>query len=140
MPDIFAPITVLALYLTVTQWRRMTRTGRFLVTFALMVGVGSHVTHLLVAAALLMMYAVVAARRHGRALASGVRRGAMAVAVGVGMLVGINYVATGVLVLSGTGHVFLLCHLVEAGLAQRLLHDTCPDARYALCDFQGALV
>jgi hypothetical protein len=140
MPDVFAPITVLALYLAVTQWTRMTRTGRLVVTFAMIVGVGAHVTHVMIAAALLMAFTVVAARRHGFVRVRDIGRGAGAVAVGVSLLLGINYLDTGVLFLSRNGHVFLLGHLVEAGLAQRLLRDECPNARYALCDFQEALV
>ena len=72
MPDVFAPITVLALYLMVTQWQRLTRTGRLVVTFALVVGVGTHVTHMVLAAVLLLAFAIVAARRTWRrALARG---------------------------------------------------------------------
>lgn len=140
MPDVFAPITVLALYLMVTQWTSMTRTGRLVVTVALVVGVGTHVTHALVAAALLMAGLLVAARPQGFVRARGLWRGAGAVAVGVSLLLGINYRLTGTLFLSRNGHVFLLGHLVETGLAQRLLHDECAGTRYALCDFQDALV
>jgi hypothetical protein len=140
MPDVFAPITVLALYLAVTQWTWMTRTGRLVVTFALVVGVGTHVTHALVAAALLMAFMVVAGRHHGIVRVRDIGRGAGAVAVGVSILLGINYGCTGALFLSGNGHVFLLGHLVDTGLAQRLLRDECASVRYALCDFQEELV
>jgi hypothetical protein len=142
MPDVFAPITVLALYLMVTQWQRLTRTGCFVVVFALVVGVGTHTTHMALAAALLLACALVAARGQGRrTLARGVGRGAVAVTVGVGLLLAINYRQySGAVFLSRNGHAFLLGHLVEAGLAQRLLRDECPHTRYALCAFVDEII
>lgn len=141
MPDVFAPIMVLALYLAVAQRHRLGRAERWVVGVALASSVIMHATHVALAAGLFVCFSLVAlrspatARRHWR----GFVHAALAVSAGLGLLLTINFAQTRRLFVSQNGHVFLLAHLVESGLATRLLADECPRVHYQLCAYQDGL-
>jgi hypothetical protein len=142
MPDIFGATLVVSLYLAVAHWERLGRAARAVVLVGVVAGVVVHATHPMIAACLLLAWALGAARA-GRAAAAawrGVLRGALIVATALAGLVGINYAQTGRVYVSAYGHVFLLAHLVDAGLVTRLLVDECPRVHYDLCPYLGAFL
>ena len=141
MPDVFAPVLVLSLYLLVAAWDRLGTIARSIAVFGVLSSVVMHVTHVAIAVALVVVYAVGAAVGGGttgrwRAVA----RGALCVAIGTGALLTYNFSQTRRLFIAQNGHVFILSHLVDSGLASRLLREECPHgAHYDLCPYVGML-
>ena len=138
MPDVFAPITIVGVFLVVFHWGELSRPARALCVLAVAFGVTTHATHLWLALGLLAVYAAFALARE-RGLVRGIVRAASALAVGAVCLVALNAAQTGQLFFSRGGHVYLTAHLLDTGLAQRLLRAECPDGGYALCPYQAQL-
>jgi hypothetical protein len=136
MPDVFAPILVLSLYLVVAHWSRLGTLARIVCVFGTATSVIMHATHVALGAGLLLVYAFGVARG-GQPRRTGWRdvwRGALCVTAGVAILLGFNFAQTRRVFLTRNSHVFMLSHLVESGLATRLLLEECPQgARYDLC-------
>jgi hypothetical protein len=139
MPDVFAPITVIAVYLVTLHWAELSRVARALLLVAIAVGVTTHATHLALAVGMLAVCAAVAWRKRVAQVWRGVGRAAAAVATGMVVLLTIDFAQTGELFFSRGGSVYMLAHLIDAGFAQKILREDCPAARYALCPFQDRL-
>ena len=142
MPDIFAPVLVLALYLVVWHWPRLGRASRAVAGLGVAASLVMHATHVGLALGLLLVYAGGAAMAGaaGRARWRGIARGALCVALGTGALLSFNFWHTRRVFLAQNGHVFVLSHLVQTGLAERLLREECPrGAHYDLCPYIGDL-
>lgn len=138
MPDVFAPVTVIAVYLMVLHWQALSVAARTLCVVGLAIGVTTHATHLWIAVGLLGAFAALAWARK-RWLWRGIARALGTVATGAACLVAVNYAQTGSVFFSRGGHVYLMAHLIDTGLAQRLLRERCPDAGYALCPYQAQI-
>ncbi len=130
MPDIFTPLLVLALFALVHGGARLRRWERGalcgLVALAAMV----HVTHVLFGLALLGIAPLIATcigRRPG--FWSGIGQGVAALALGVVAMLGFNYARTGRLALVSGGDAFILAHLVDSGIASRVLEEHCGGGR-----------
>ena len=139
MPDIFAPITVISVYLTALHRDRMSLLSKAVAFVGIAFGVMTHATHLWLAIGLLLVFAVAAWRRRESAAWRRIGHAAVAVAVGVAIIVTITFTRTGKLFFSRGGHVFVLAHLVETGFAQRVLAEDCHSADYPLCPYRGEL-
>jgi len=143
-PDIFTPMVILGVWLLLFRSRRLGNAGRRWVTGLTALAVASHPSHLgllagLVIAALLLKWA---ARRHPALPRPDLRRGAIAMAVSLALIVAGNFVLTGKLFLSKSGSVFLFARLMQDGIVQRLMDDTCPPAgteNWRLCNFKNRL-
>ena len=132
MPDIFAPVAVLCLFMlgfaplgTLSRGERAWLLA--LATFA----IASHLAHLVVAAGCL---AVVAALRWRRLPASGAP-----LLLALCWLLAANWVGNGLLGVSPYGSIFALARLQADGPAARYLKDVCPAAGYRLCAWADAL-
>jgi len=126
MPDIFAPITVLALFLLAFQPDQARRIP-LLATATF--GIAAHLAHLPLAAACLV--AVLWPRPRRFALA------AMPLVLAVALLLVTNLVGHGKLAVSPHGSVFLLSRLTTDGPARDYLVRTCPDPHIRLCSWVG---
>ena len=128
MPDIFAPLTVLALFVMAFDPRKHRRWPMIaLASFA----IAAHLTHLVIAAACLAVVLVLRPRRIAGA--------AIPLGVAVTLLVVTNLVGFGRFGLSPYGSVFVLARLVADGPAKIYLEDSCPASGYRLCDWIGRL-
>jgi len=70
------------------------------------------------------------------------RRGSIVLAASLALIVAGNFVLTGKLFLSKSGSVFLFARLMQDGIVQRLMDDTCPPAgteNWRLCNFKNRL-
>lgn len=65
-----------------------------------------------------------------------VRWPALTLALGIAVLVGSNYARTGEVFLNKAGPAHILGRLMQDGIIQRLLEDTCPEAGYKLCAYK----
>jgi hypothetical protein len=143
-PDIFTPMVILGAWLLLFRSHRLGRAGRRWVTGLTALAVASHPSHLgllgglLIAAVLLEL----AARWRPALPRLDLRRGAIALAASLGLIVAGNFVLTGKLFLSKSGSVFLFARLMQDGIVQRLMDDTCPPAgqeNWRLCGFKNRL-
>lgn len=140
MPDVFAGAVLLATWLALAHWPRLGAATRTLVAGTIVVGIATHVTMPVVFALLLLVVAAVAGRARlvmpTRALTGAV---ASLVALSVVALATFNWVRTDHAALTRKPGVFVLGHLVESGLASRVLAERCAVEPFALCPFQAGL-
>ena len=132
MPDIFAPVSVLSLFLlglappgTLSRGERAWLVA--LATFA----IAAHLAHLVVACACL---AVVLLLRWRRAALAGAP-----LLLALAWLASANLAGNGVAGVSPYGSIFALARLQADGPAARYLQDVCPAAGYRLCAWASRL-
>lgn len=140
MPDVFAGAVLMALYLVTAHWARLGVVWRGLAGATIVVGCATHVTLFVIAGAVLLASAVLGRVRSlatpsPRALA----RGAMLVALSVASLNLFNWARTGRATVTRQGGIFVIGHLVESGLAERVLNERCAVERFALCPWRAGL-
>ena len=126
MPDIFAVMVVLGTFILAFGDRlgRSTRVAVYLVT-ALAIGV--HLTHLLIAAAVIVVVAALRRAMLWRAL--------IPITIAVALIAATNIVGFGKVAISPFGSVFLLARLAADGPAARTISRACPDAGWHMCDW-----
>ena len=134
MPDFLAPVTVLALFLLGFGWPGLGRAERLHVTALAVIAIASHLSHLIPAAALLALTALLARR------VQPVLRVAMPLALALALVIGGNYLAFGRAAVSPHGAVFALARLVADGPAAELIRARCPDAGWHVCGWADRLL
>jgi hypothetical protein len=132
MPDIFAPVAVLCIFLLgfgerLVRWER--GWAGALGSFA----VASHLSHLVVAAASVLVVVLLRRRRRPATLAAAPLLGAMAI-----LLAG-NLAGYGRAGISPYGAVFALARLTADGPARAVIDRACPQAGWRLCAWKGRL-
>jgi len=127
MADIFAPITVLCLFLIAFGPRR----GRWVQVGIAAFAIATHLAHLIVAGAVLALVLLMRPRALGRV--------ALPLVLALGVVTAGSVIGHGRLAVSPYGSVFLLARLVGDGPARDYLHRACPAAGYALCAWVGRL-
>jgi hypothetical protein len=127
MPDVMAGVAVLAVFLLGFAPHRLSRAEAAFAVALGAVAVGSHLSHLVVAAAVVGIVLLVGRRLRPALLA------ALPVMLAVVALLAVNLLANGRAVLSANGATFLLARLQDDGPATRLLRDRCPGAGWHLC-------
>ncbi len=131
MPDIFAPLTVLCVFLLAYGKPALSRPARLAVGCLAAVAIASHLAHLFVAAGCL---AAIAVARPRRLLAS-----AAPLVAALAWLLASNAIGNGVLAVSPYGAVFALARLQADGPGADYLHAVCPAAGYRLCAWADRL-
>lgn len=141
MPDLFTPILVLALFLLLAGWNRVTWRSRVVLGAVIVVAATVHVTHAAFGIGLVLVLAgldwlsgipIRLALRPVLAIVAALVLGALA-------MLGFNYSRTHRAELVSGGNAFLLGHLVESGLASELLDEHCGVRDYALCPWRQSL-
>ncbi|TDH61836.1 hypothetical protein E2C06_14990 [Dankookia rubra] len=133
LPDWLAPALVLATYLLGFAWDGLGRAERGGVLLLAMLAAAAHLSHLPIAAALVLL--VLAARRaRWPALAC-----ALPLAGAMALLLATNAWAHGRWALSPHGAVFALARLTADGPAARTIEARCPEAGWQLCRWAGRL-
>ena len=143
-PDIFTPVVILGSWLLLFRSDRLSRAGLCWVLGLTALAVAAHPSHLglqggLLIAALLLKFARARIRRLPK---PDLRRGVMALAAALALILAGNFVLTGTFFISKSGSVFLFARLMQDGIVQRLLGDTCPpagDAGWRLCAYKNKL-
>ena len=126
MPDIFAVMVVLGTFILAfgDSLRRATRVAVYLVT-ALAIAV--HLTHLLIAAAVIVVIAALRRAVLWRAL--------IPLVIAVATIAATNIVGFGKVAISPFGSVFLLARLASDGPAARTIARACPAAGWHMCNW-----
>ncbi|HET9004464.1 MAG TPA: hypothetical protein VFN39_10740, partial [Gemmatimonadaceae bacterium] len=140
MPDLFIAMVILGLYLAVAHWERLAVADRALVVASVLAGGTMHLTNLLVGGAVLVTLLVLQRtdRATPRARRAWLRAAALLVA-SAALTRGMDYIRRDSGKTGGNGSMFVLSHLVETGLAQRLLQDRCGVEHFALCPVRDTL-
>ncbi len=133
MPDVFAGVAALAIFLLGFCAHRLGRGERVAITVLGAFAVTAHLSHLVVALALLAVVVVLRWR------VAPVLRAAAVPAVAVCVLVGVNLADAGRATLSQNGSIFLLARLQADGPVVETLRTHCPDAGWYLCGFVDRL-
>jgi len=133
MPDIFAPVTVLCLFLLGIGRGSLARWEAWLVGLIGTVAIASHLSHLPLALAMVVMTLLLTLRIRPALLA------ALPLFAAVALLLGTNAVGHGRVSLSPHGSTFLLARLVADGPAARTIAALCPGRGWYLCAWAGRL-
>ena len=140
MPDLFVAMVVLGLYLIVAHWERLGTGDRIVAAASVLIGGTMHLTNILVGGAVLvalvMLLRIEPRTRAGR---RGWIRAATLLIVSAAITRGYEYLRRDTTETGWNGSMFVLSHLVETGLAERLLQDRCGVEQYALCPVRDTL-
>jgi hypothetical protein len=168
-PDIFTPMVILGAYLLLFRGDRLGMAGRCWVLGLTGLAVACHPSHLgllgglLIGAALFKLFQRTRAvlrtplgAKHGKGKMTvaapalrrpegvniDVRRGLIGLVTALGLIFAGNFVLTGKFFISKSGSVFLFARLMQDGIVQRLMNDTCPPAgmnNWRLCAYKNRL-
>ncbi len=131
MPDILAPMVVLALWLLAGP--TLSRAEAVGIGVLATLGIAAHLSHLPLALALVALLWVLRRGQPQR------WRPALPLAAGVALLLATNLAGHGRLALSPYGDSFLLARLQADGPAARTIKAECPEAGWYLCAFAWRL-
>jgi hypothetical protein len=139
MPDVFAGLAVLAVYLLV--FRAASLAHWETIALVLLVAFAASAHNATLAVLLLMVGAGLSARiwRPQLVPLAGLLRSAAALLLGVAMLLTANFAVTGKLTWTPGGTAFFFGRLVHDGIVHRYLEDNCPDPRLVLCQYRKEL-
>ena len=135
MPDLFTPLVVLCLFVLAFGYARLSRSELAGVMALGALAIAAHLSHLIVAAACLVVIVPLRWRLDG----GQVWRPATPLAGGLALLLLTNASGNGVLGVSPYGSVFALARLVGDGPGRAYLDTACPDPSLRLCAWQGRL-
>jgi len=135
MPDIFAPIVVLGLFLLGFGGAALTRFERGYLVALVAIGIAAHLAHLPLALGLCAVALMLRLWRYPVRLFAI----ALPVVIAVAALFVTNAIGHGRFALSPYGAVFMLARLQEDGPATALIKARCPDAGWNLCAFTDRL-
>ena len=142
MPDVFAPVLVLCLYLLGFHSAALSLPRKAALVAVAVLATTSHASHLGLAAGLAAVTVLgqLASRRAGQGTVRP-RWGLPALVFGLSLaLVMItNAARTGEVFISRAGPSFIMARLLQDGIAQRVLNDTCPASGYELCAYRHQL-
>jgi hypothetical protein len=139
LTDIFAGLSVLALYLMVRAADVLNRWERAALFFLVAFSAATHSATLLVLLALLAAGFLVALFDRRLVPFAGIARGVVALMLGAAMLVAANYTVAGRLAWTPGGAAIVFGRMLQAGIVARYLNDHCPDPRFKLCDHRTDL-
>lgn len=141
MPDILGPLTYLSIYLLLFARDSLSRSERNALMPLIGWGVASHITHLLIAIALLLVLALLSLLRvrwPGHFERSAVAHVAAVVALAAGVQVALNTYLYGQPSLNGERPPFLMARVIADGPGRWYLEQHCPNSHaaldWAICD------
>ena len=143
-PDIFTPAVILGCWLLLFRGERLGRVGIGWVMALTGLAVACHPSHLGLYGGLLIVVGLLKLVARARPWLSGlnIRRGLMGLLVSLGLVIAGNFALTGTIFISKSGSVFVFARLMQDGIVQRLLDDTCPprgDIHWQLCAYKNRL-
>jgi hypothetical protein len=134
LTDVFAGLSVLALYLIVGRadalaaWERAALIG--FVAFA----AATHNATLAVLMMLVAAGALIALFNRDIVPWRGVARGVLALTLGAALLIAANYAVARQLAWTPGGIALMFGRMLNDGIVKRFLNERCPDPRFRLCD------
>jgi hypothetical protein len=129
LTDIFAGLSVLALYLVTLRAGTLARWERWALIALIAFSAATHTATLAVLLALLAAGLLVTLIRRGTVPVAGLARGGFAVVMSVALLFAANYAVAGRLAWTPGGSAIPFGRMLQAGIVARYLAEHCPDAR-----------
>src|SRR3954452_21858611 len=139
LTDVFAGLSVLALYLLVRRAAALARWERAALFLFVAFSAATHSATLMVLLALLLAAVPVAVFDRRLVPFVGIARGLAALALGAVMLIAANYAVAGQLVWTPGGISTPFGRMLQTGIVTRYLDDHCPDPRLKLCAHRSEL-
>jgi hypothetical protein len=141
-PDCFTPLVVLGSYLLLFRFQDITPVRRIATLLVTGLAVASHPSHIGLIGGLLICAAALRVVRRWQPHLPQARLwpGLCALGLAVLLLVAANYAYTREIFISRAGSVFVLARLMQDGIVQRLMTDTCrprgEPQPYTLCAYR----
>lgn len=142
LPDILAPLLVLCLYLLGFHAASLGRARKAALIAVAVFATTAHASHLGLAAGLAVTVALLqwATRRVApSAAAPRWRLPALVFGLSLGLVVAANVARTGEWFVTRAGPSFVFGRLLQDGIVQRVLDETCPQSGYRLCAYKDIL-
>lgn len=143
-PDCFTALTVLCTYLLAFCGRNLgwPRTTAIFAIAAF--AAATHPSHVILLVGLVLVVAVfklvsITQRGFAGLRLSNLALPALSAILGMLMVVAANFDLTGQLFINRAGSVFVFASMLQDGLVNRLLDDTCPGSGYKLCAYKNRL-
>jgi hypothetical protein len=138
LTDIFAGLSVLALYLLIFHWHALGRLEQGALSLLIAFSAASHSATLAVLIAVLM-FAAALWLIWGLCDWRGLVGSGTGIATGAAMLLVTNFAFSGQLAWTPGGYGILFGRLLQDGIVKRHLDDHCPGAGYKLCPYRDRL-
>jgi len=129
LTDVFAGLSVLALYLVVLRTETLARWERWALIALIAFSAATHTATLAVLLALLAAGLLVTLARRGLVPFTGLARGAFAIVISIALLLAANYAVAGRLAWTPGGSAIPFGRMLQAGIVARYLAERCPDPR-----------
>ena len=139
LTDIFAGLSVLALYLIVLRADALATWERMVLLVLVAFSAATHSATLAVLVGLLVVGLVVFLFKRPLVPVAGLARGVIAILLGAIMLVAANYAVAGRLAWTPGGIALSFGRMLQDGIVARFLAEHCPDPRFRLCDHRAEL-
>ena len=137
LTDIFAGLSVLALYLIVVRPKALTRWERAALMALIGFSVATHSATFAVILVLLGAALAVAWRRRDLVTLTGIARGVLSLALGGVMLLSANFALSGKLAWTPGGYGILFARMMQDGIVKRYLDQHCAEHAYKLCPYRN---
>ncbi|HRF07763.1 MAG TPA: hypothetical protein PL193_03850 [Xanthobacteraceae bacterium] len=136
MPDLFAGLAVLSLYLLVLKQAQLNRFECYGLIALIVFASAAHNATLAVMIALTAAAAFFLLIRRSLLPAAGLKLAAVTLVASAIAVPSVNFLYSGQFAWTPGGSSFIFSRLVQDGIAQRYLADNCPDPSIKLCKFE----
>lgn len=139
LTDIFAGLSVLALYILVLHGARITGLEKFALFVFIAFSASTHSATMAVLLGLCCLGLVAWLFLRGRIPGSGLLQGWLSIATGAAMLLSANFVLSGELAWTPGGYGVIFGRMLQDGIVGRYLRDHCPRDNLKLCPYRNEL-
>lgn len=139
MPDLFAALAVLSLYLLLRKRDQLALVERYGLVAVITFSCATHNGTLVVVLALLLAAIALHLWRGALIPRAALKQGAAAILLAILLVPSAGYLVAGQFAWTPGGAGFVFSRLVQDGIAQRYLADNCPDPKLKLCEVRHAI-
>lgn len=139
LTDIFAGLSVLALYILVLHGARTTRTEKCALFAFIAFSAATHSATMAVLLGLCGLGFLAWLFLRGRVPGAGLLQGWLSLAAGAGMLLSTNFALSGDLAWTPGGYGVAFGRMLQDGIVARYLNDHCPREKLKLCPYRNEL-
>jgi len=136
LPDVFAPVVLLGIFLQAFCSNQLTRGERWYIAVLTTVGIAVHLSHIPIAFGLIIfslalqpMFVPAQIAAHRLVVL------VLALFIAVGSMLAVNWFQSRLLSLAKNSSIFLLAKWVDEGPALSYLAQSCPTVKYDLCAY-----
>lgn len=139
MPDLFAALSVLGVYLLIKKRESLGRFERYGIVALIAFSAAAHNATLAVLLILLAVAAILHLWRKPLIGRAGLKQSFLAILLTIFLVPATGLIFAGKFAWTPGGEGFIFSRLVQDGIAQRYLADNCPDPSLKLCQVRHAL-